>query len=300
MENSTHNNSGTLTTAIKGLGKFDGRKPGEFRDRHKRMAVVLGVTRRDIASIMKGKARPSESTPDTGATDAQASLDKATAEFDKANEDLYAILYLLTEKPAALLVSKHEDATGTSGDGQKALQDLVGKYNKVTDEVIRAKMETLVNTPMTDQQDPDDFFMEKTLARAELEKMGEPISDRRFKDICVTGFTSDYKDIKLMMYRDPTFDIDQMQATMRHLYLDDLSRGSSSEKIAGRGTAMSAETSACDYCGKKGHQEGNCWKKRDETKRANKKHSGSKAGDAGQRWCSVHQTTSHSDEKYYA
>lgn len=94
--------------------------------------------------------------------------------MDRANEDLYAILYLLTEKPAALLVAKHEDTTGTSGDGQKALQDLVSKYNKVTDEVIRATMDTLVNTAMTDQQDPDDFFMEKTLARAELEKMGEP------------------------------------------------------------------------------------------------------------------------------
>lgn len=126
------------------------------------------------------------------------------------------------------------------------------------------------------------------------------ISDRRFKDTCVRGVTSEHKDIKLMMYRDPTFDIDQMQTTMRHLYPDDLSRGSSTEKIAGRGTAMSAETSACDCCGKKGHQEGNCWKKRDETKRGNKKHLGSKARGAGQRWCSVHKTTSHSDEKCYA
>ena len=54
--------------------------------------------------------------------------------------------------------------------------------------------------------------------------MGEPISDRIFKDICVQGFTSEYKDIKMMIYRDPTFNIYQMQSTMRHLHLDDLSR----------------------------------------------------------------------------
>ena len=42
--------------------------------------------------------------------------------------------------------------------------------------------------------------------------MGEPTSDRRFKNTCVKAFTSEYKDIKMIMYRDPTFDIDQMQA----------------------------------------------------------------------------------------
>ena len=52
--------------------------------------------------------------------------------------------------------------------------------------------------------------MEKTLARSELEKMGETISGRRLKDICVQGFTAEYNDMKMMMYRDPTFDIDQM------------------------------------------------------------------------------------------
>ena len=46
------------------------------------------------------------------------------------------------------------------------------------------------------------------------EKIGEHISDRYFKDICVTGFTDNYKDVKIMMYRDPSFDVDQMQTTM--------------------------------------------------------------------------------------
>ena len=57
MEESA-NNSGNLTNAIKGLKKFDGRTPSAFRDWHKRMAAVLGVTRRDIASLINGKSRP--------------------------------------------------------------------------------------------------------------------------------------------------------------------------------------------------------------------------------------------------
>ena len=68
--------------------------------------------------------------------------------FDRANEDLYAILYLLTDKPAALLAAKHEDTAGTSGIGQQALLELVSKYKKVTDEVVRSTTDKLVNTTM--------------------------------------------------------------------------------------------------------------------------------------------------------
>ena len=54
--------------------------------------------------------------------------------------------------------------------------------------------------------------------------MGEHISDRYFKDLYVTEFTDNYKDVKMMMYRDPSFDVDQMQTTMRHMFLDEQSR----------------------------------------------------------------------------
>ena len=56
------------------------------------------------------------------------------------------------------------------------------------------------------------------------------------------------------MYRDPSFDIYQMQSTMRHLYLDYLSRSSGAKgTIAGRVVAMTAETSTYNYCGMAGH-----------------------------------------------
>ena len=73
------------------------------------------------------------------------------------------MLILLTEKPASLLVLKHEDETGTIGDGQKALQELVSNYNKVTDEVIREKMDKLVNFNM---EQGEDLTLWKRLSRA--------------------------------------------------------------------------------------------------------------------------------------
>ena len=119
------------------------------------------------------------------------------------------MLFLLVELPASLCVQKHENDDEISGDGQAAFKKLCNTYDKVTDEVIRATMEELVNTPMEPGQNPDDYFNQKRL-RIRAEKMGENISDRYFKDICVTEFTDNYKDVKMMMYRDPSFDVDQM------------------------------------------------------------------------------------------
>ena len=267
---------------------------------------MIGVSRRDIANFIKGHPRPTEATAGTGSSPALA---QEVAAYERANQDLYAMLFLLTEKPASLLILKHEDETGTTGGGQKALQELVSKYNKVTDEVIRSKMDKLVNSNMEQGVDPDSYFMEKTLARSELEKMGEPITDRTFKDICVQGFTSENKDIKMMMYGDPTFDIDQMQSTMRHLYLDDLSRNSDT-KIAGRGVSMTA-ASTCSRCGKQGHYACNCWKRKDDNdkrstsahdKQKNNESSNDKAAfnvGAEHKWCSVHKTASHDDAEWY-
>lgn len=267
-----------LANTIRGLKKFDGRNPAEFKGWMKKLCVVLGVTRRDILPLLKDEPKPAET--DTA----------AYAAYCKSNEDLYAILYLLVELPAALSVQKHEDDNEISGDGQAAFRELNNNYNKVTDEVIRATMEELVNTPMEPGQNPDDYFNQKHLLRHKVEKMGETISDRYFKDICVTGFTDEYKDVKMIMYRDPDFNVDQMQTTMRHMFLDEQSRNGSKGGIAGRGFAMATTTSkqrACFGCGESGHTKRNCPRRR-KTKPA-----------GAAKWCCVHFTTRHSDEECY-
>lgn len=72
----------------------------------------------------------------------------------------------MTQKPASLTVHKHEDTTGTSGDGLKAWEELHKlKYLKVTDDTIRAKTAELATPTMKSRQDPDDYFTEATSAQ---------------------------------------------------------------------------------------------------------------------------------------
>ena len=94
--------STNLATVIKGLKKFDGKDPAEFKTWMKKFCVVLGVTRKDILPLLKKQRKPDPAT--------------------RANEDLYAILFLLVELPAALSIQKHEDDTGISGDGTSCLR----------------------------------------------------------------------------------------------------------------------------------------------------------------------------------
>ncbi|CAN0370873.1 unnamed protein product, partial [Scytosiphon promiscuus] len=91
------------------------------------------------------------------------------------------------------------------------------------------------------------------------------VTERYFKDIIVQGLPDKYRDIKLTTYKDPEFDLPKIQATMRHLYLDDLSRSKGRDGgIAGRCVAMSVESAAdpnsiiCHNCGKEGHYKSGC------------------------------------------
>ena len=150
-----------------------------------------------------------------------------------------------------------------------------------------------MNVPMEPGQNPDDYFNQKRLLRIRAEKMREHISDRYVKDICVTGFTDNYKDVKMMMYRDPSFDVDQMQTTMRHMFLDEQSRNGTKERIAGRGSVMTAVTSEqdiiCYWCKNRGHSKKDCPKFKSRTKPA-----------GAAKWCSVHRTTTHRNEECYS
>lgn len=107
----------------------------------------------------------------------------AQAAFHRPKEDLYASFYRLSEKPANISLGKHKDRPGTSGGGQLALHELANKYDKVTDNVVRSTMEKLVSFCMKRGQGPGDQFTEKNLGRSELDKVGEPFSRRRSKDI---------------------------------------------------------------------------------------------------------------------
>ena len=97
----------------------------------------------------------------------------------------------------------------------------------------------------------------------------------------------------MMMYRDPSFDVDQMQTTMRHMLLDEQSRNGTKGRIAGRGSVMTAVTSEqdiiCYWCKNRGHSKKDCPKFKSRTKPA-----------GAAKWCSVHRTTTHRNEECYS
>ncbi|CAN0396979.1 unnamed protein product, partial [Ectocarpus sp. 13 AM-2016] len=124
---------------------------------------------------------------------------------------------------------------------------------------------------MNHGENPDDYLNQKHLLCTQLDKMGEPISDRRFKDICVQGFSDEYKDVKLMVFRDPTFNVLDMQSTMRNI-LDEHLRKRWKGRIAGRESAMATTASdiICHSCYEPGHIRRNCPKIKNRTKKKTK------------------------------
>ena len=243
----------------------------------------------------------------------RGTLEQRQAAFDRASQDLCAIQYLATDKAAALLVATHAyNGRGTRGDGQKAIKELKDKYLRVTDESIRALQAALAATTMDPDDDPDHYIMKAKQLHSKLTAVKEPITERHFKDTIVQGLPEKYRDIKLTTYKDPDFDLPKLQATMRHLYLDDLSR--SKDKgglIAGRGAAMLVESRPdpniiiCHHCGTPGHYKSGCaGPGKNNDKRGNghpgkSRKAGGKAVGTAKKWCSVHNTTSHNDADCY-
>ena len=65
--------------------------------------------------------------------------------------------------------------------------------------------------------------MKEKLLRSRLTGVKEPVTERHFKDIIVQGLPEKYRHIKLTTYKDAEIDLPKIQATMRHLCLDNLS-----------------------------------------------------------------------------
>ena len=98
----------------------------------------------------------------------------------------------------------------------------------------------------------------------------------------------------MIMYRDPNFNVDQMQRTMRHMLLDEQSRKGPKGGIAGKGFTMATSTpTTCFEYRESGHIRRNCPQRRGKGRQQKPKPAGAS------KWCSIHFTTKHSDEECY-
>ena len=105
---------------------------------------------------------------------------------------MFAILYLITERQASLLVTKHaEGARGTHGNGSKAVKQLESNCLKITNKTICATQEAIAATSSTCGQDPNNSINELTPLHNLLTEVEEPITDRHFTDIVLQGLTEE-------------------------------------------------------------------------------------------------------------
>ena len=101
-----------------------------------------------------------------------------------------------------------------------------------------------------------------------------------------------------MHHRDRSFTLGQTKQTAITFHIEELSRKSSAPTVAGRGAAMAA-ASRSNQCHQRkafGHHQ-RCLgvAKTNGSKRKPKKGKKGRSGDPSPKWCSYHNTNSHSD-----
>ena len=291
-----------IQAMLKFCPHFDGKDKAHFLDYKDKLRVVLSLHRQSVAAILQGDPKPPAAQNST-----------AVATWERANENLFSILFFTTERSANNVVKKHMGKTREDGvgNGQAAWNALEEKYNSHTKEARRAYHEKLYSTKMKSGDDPDDFLYIMDGFRERLEDMGQPVPDERYEDIILQAIPAEYERVRTASYERRDFHLADIRRMMSALYIDCLSRPNSSPLVAGRGVAMQTtggDDSAikCHYCGNPGHRQKNCvtWIAA-QCKNGNQQRTPStplgrwkkKAGGDGKpMWCSFHKSTTHSNE----
>ena len=298
VEHDTNN----IQAMLKFCPHFDGKDKTHFLDYKDKLRVVLSFHRQSVAAILQGDPKPPAAQNST-----------VVATWERANENLFSILFFTTEHSANNVVKKHMGKTRENGvgNGQAAWNALEEKYNSDTKEARRAYHEKLHITKMKSGDDPDDFLYTMDDFCERLEDMGQPVPDERYEDIILQAIPADYERVRTASYERRDFHLADIRRMMSALYIDCLSHPYNSPLVAGRGVAMQAtggDDSAikCHYCDNPGHRQKNCvaWIAA-QCKNGNQQTTRStplgrwkkKArGDDKPMWCSFHKSTTHSDE----
>lgn len=145
----------------------------------------------------QGQRRPAEETTSTG-------LSSVLAGFDRANFDLLTIYYYLDEKAAKCLELHRQVENGPTEDGKESLQELVGKYFQIIDEIFPETIGSVVNTCRKQGQNTDVTFLEEPLAPSEDKTMSKTISDCMFQRL------GHFTRLRGYLNCDSTLDIEQI------------------------------------------------------------------------------------------
>ena len=118
-----------IQAMLKFCPSFDGKDKAHFLEYKERLRVVLSFRRQSVATLFQGDPKPTAAQHFT-----------AVATWERANENLFSILFFTTKRSANNGVKHHmgktrEDGVGT---GQAAWNALEEKYNSHTKEARRA------------------------------------------------------------------------------------------------------------------------------------------------------------------
>eukprot|EP00752_Nemacystus_decipiens_P010530 g9376.t2 len=285
--------SGLLRSLIKDSGTCAGN-PG-FREWKLKLREAINFHSSELLSVLNGTARPTETA---------TSMD-AVAAWDKANSRPYSLLFFATTGPAQQTVrTQAGKEPNSTGNGAAAWKALNARFDAHTQEARRACHRDLFNLRHNAGQDPIDFFTKGWDLRLRLKVLGEEVSDDVYLDIMLSGLTEapEFKFIREIHYRSEFTSVDRLQETANRFYVDKQSRNESGPVVSGRGAAMAAASSTdqCHHCKAYGHFQRDCpqqVRKNRSSQRGKKpgKHKRGSGGSGQPKWCSYHNTTSHSD-----
>ena len=122
---------------------------------------------------------------------------------NKANNNIYSILYFHTDCSAYITVRAHESTkVGCLGDCVAAWKALKERYDGNTKKARRARREKLFTITMPSGGDPTDLISTMDDLRLRLADMGDQIVDETYADVLLNSFPNNFAFIRQMHHRD--------------------------------------------------------------------------------------------------
>lgn len=284
----------SLNITLKSIRKFSG---SDYREWRSKIRQAIGFHKPGMLPVLDGTSCPQPTG--SNADD--------IADWKQNNGHLFSILFFATEGSAHLTVRTHEgtSAQGSLGDGAAAWAALSARFDANTKEARRACREQLLTTVMRPGADPADFFSRMDETRLRLKDMGEIFPDESYEDLLLRALPKEYDFVRQTSHRDRSFGLAEIRTTVTNMYIDELSRKSSTPSVSGRGVAMPAGSAGvqCHACHEYGHYRNKC-PQRPQQQKQQQSSNGAKGkkvwkkgggGDPPPKWCSFHKTTTHSD-----
>ena len=102
----TEQDTNNIQAMLKFCPHFDGKDKAHFWGYKNKLRVVLSFHRQSVAAILQGDPKPPAAQNST-----------AVATWERANENLFSILFFTTERSANNVVKKHMGKTREDGVG---------------------------------------------------------------------------------------------------------------------------------------------------------------------------------------